>query len=184
MFTLKHLIRRFSRPDNRAHYVLDFWCCIFINRSLRKNSKSAHHFKGDFKAIFAKTVMLCRYTLYRLSKTDQKLKFRLKPVANMNLLNSLIWDLNFYYVLSQNFWFTKFGFKKKNIFDSSTTTKKKEKIIYIIEWPSISRIKNSIKPNGVKHILRHIYYATMQKLSKFEALYRPEIQCKSHNGNP
>ena len=37
-------------------------------------------------------------------------------------------------------------------------------LVYIVEWPSISRIKNSIKPNRVRHILRHIYYATMQKL--------------------
>ena len=55
---------------------------------------------------------------------------------------------------------------------------------FTLEWPSISRIKNFIKPNRVQHILRHIYYATMQKLCKFEALYRPEIQCKSHKGNP
>ena len=54
----------------------------------------------------------------------------------------------------------------------------------LIERPSVSWIKNSIKPNRVQHILRHIYYATMQKLCKFEALYRPEIQCKSHKGNP
>ena len=40
---------------------------------------------------------------------------------------------------------------------------------------NIKRIKNPIKQNGVKHILRHIYYATMQKFCKFEALYRPEI---------
>ena len=57
-------------------------------------------------------------------------------------------------------------------------------LIFILERPSISWIKNSIKPNRVQHILRHIYYATMQKLCKFEALYRPKIQCKSHKGNP
>ena len=45
-------------------------------------------------------------------------------------------------------------------------------------------IKNSIKPNRVQHIPRHIYYATMQKLCKFEELYTLEIQCKSHKGNP
>ena len=28
------------------------------------------------------------------------------------------------------------------------------------------------------------YYTTMQKLCEFEALYRPEIQCKCHKGNP
>ena len=46
---------------------------------------------------------------------------------------------------------------------------------YLIEWPSKSRIKNSIKPHRVQYILRHFYYATMQKLWKFEALFRPEI---------
>ena len=61
---------------------------------------------------------------------------------------------------------------------------KTKPLYYIVEWPSISRIKNSIKPHRVQHILRHIYYATMQKLCKFEVLYRPEIQCKSHKGNP
>ena len=56
---------------------------------------------------------------------------------------------------------------------------------WFIERPSISWIKNSIKQNRVKHILRHIYYAaSMQKLCKFEALYKPEIQYKSHKGNP
>ena len=59
-----------------------------------------------------------------------------------------------------------------------------KKTMYVLELPSISRIKNSIKLNRVQHILRHIYYATMQKLCKFEALYMPEIQCKSHKGNP
>ena len=54
----------------------------------------------------------------------------------------------------------------------------------VVERPSISWIKNSIKPNRVQHNLRHIYFATMQKLCKFEALYMPEIQCKSHKGNP
>ena len=57
-------------------------------------------------------------------------------------------------------------------------------VVYLLERPSISWIKNSIKPNRVRHILRHIYYATMQKLCKFEALYSPENQCKSHKGNP
>ena len=55
---------------------------------------------------------------------------------------------------------------------------------YIQEWPSKLRIKNSIKPHGVQHILRHFYYTTMQKLSKFEALSWPENQCKCHKGNP
>ena len=36
----------------------------------------------------------------------------------------------------------------------------------------------------VQHLLRHFYYTTMQKLCEFEALYRPEIQCKCHKGNP
>ena len=54
----------------------------------------------------------------------------------------------------------------------------------LLEWPSLSRIKNSIKSNKVQHILRHIHYATMQKLCKIAALYGQEIQCKSHKGNP
>ena len=46
------------------------------------------------------------------------------------------------------------------------------------------KIKNSIKPHRVQHILRHFYYTTIQKLCKFEALYWPEIQYKCHiNGN-
>ena len=57
-------------------------------------------------------------------------------------------------------------------------------VLYIVEWPSLSRIKNSIEPNRVQHILRHIYYATMQKLCKFEAIYAPEIQFKSDKGDP
>ena len=36
----------------------------------------------------------------------------------------------------------------------------------------------------IKHILRHFYYTTMQKLCEFEALYRLEIQCKCHKGSP
>ena len=32
----------------------------------------------------------------------------------------------------------------------------------LLERPSISWIKNSIKPNRDQHILRHVYYATMQ----------------------
>ena len=35
-----------------------------------------------------------------------------------------------------------------------------------------------------QHIIRHFYYTTMQKLCKFEALYRPEIECKCHKGSP
>ena len=54
----------------------------------------------------------------------------------------------------------------------------------LIEWPSKLRIKNSVKPHRVQYILRHFYYTTMQKLCNFEALYRPEIQCKCHKGSP
>ena len=46
------------------------------------------------------------------------------------------------------------------------------------------KIKNSIKPYRVQHILRHFYYTTMKQLCKFEALSRPEIQCKCHKDNP
>ena len=55
---------------------------------------------------------------------------------------------------------------------------------YLIELPSKSRIMNSIKPQRVQYILRHFYYATMQKLCKFKALYRPEIQCNCHKDSP
>ena len=37
-----------------------------------------------------------------------------------------------------------------------------------------------IKPHRVQHILRHFNYTTMQKLRNFEALHRPEIECKCH----
>ena len=53
-----------------------------------------------------------------------------------------------------------------------------------LEWPSISKIKNSNKPLWVQYILRHFYYTTMQKLRKFEALSWPKNQCKCHKGNP
>ena len=62
--------------------------------------------------------------------------------------------------------------------------KEKKYYNYIIEGPLISRIKNSFKLHRVYHILRHFYYTTMQKLCEFKALYRPEIQCKCHKGNP
>ena len=54
----------------------------------------------------------------------------------------------------------------------------------ILEWPSKSRIMNSIKPHRVQHILRHFYYTTMQKLCEFEALSKPENQCNCHKGSP
>ena len=54
----------------------------------------------------------------------------------------------------------------------------------VAHWPSKSRINNSIKPHRVQHVLRHFYYTTMQKLCNFEALYRPEIQCKCHKDSP
>ena len=41
---------------------------------------------------------------------------------------------------------------------------------YFTEWPSISRIKNSIKLYWVQYILRNFYYTTMQKLCEFEVL--------------
>ena len=59
-----------------------------------------------------------------------------------------------------------------------------KKTICLLELPLISRIKISFKRHGVYHILRHPYYTTMQKLCEFEALYRPEIQCKCHKGSP
>ena len=54
----------------------------------------------------------------------------------------------------------------------------------LLERPPISWIKNSIKPNRVQHILRHIYYATMQKLCKSEALSGPKNPYKSHKDSP
>ena len=42
------------------------------------------------------------------------------------------------------------------------------------------KIKNSIKPYRVQYILRNFYYISMQKLPKFEALFKPEIQCNCH----
>ena len=42
----------------------------------------------------------------------------------------------------------------------------------------------SIRKGLFKCTLRHFYFTTMQNLCKFEALYTPEIQCKSHKGNP
>ena len=52
-----------------------------------------------------------------------------------------------------------------------------------LEWLSKSRIRNSIEPHRVQYIIRHIYYTTMQKLCKFEALSRQENQCKCHKGS-
>ena len=43
---------------------------------------------------------------------------------------------------------------------------------------------NSIKPQRVQYTLRHFYNATMQKLRKFEAVYRPETQYKCHKDSP
>ena len=38
----------------------------------------------------------------------------------------------------------------------------KSGIISILKRPSLSWIKNSIKPNRVQHIIRHIYYANLK----------------------
>ena len=47
--------------------------------------------------------------------------------------------------------------------------------MYIIEWPSKLRIKNSIKTHRVQYTLKTFYFTTMQKLCKFfKALSRPE----------
>ena len=48
--------------------------------------------------------------------------------------------------------------------------------IYVLEWPSKSRINNYIKPHRVQYILRNFYYTTMQKLCKFEALHKMVIR--------
>ena len=48
-------------------------------------------------------------------------------------------------------------------------------IYKILEWPSESRIRNSIKPYRVQYIIRHFYYTTIQKLCKFEALSGQKI---------
>ena len=46
--------------------------------------------------------------------------------------------------------------------------------------------ESRIPLNHIKfqHILRNFYNTTMQKLCEFEALYRPEIQCKCRKGSP
>ena len=48
----------------------------------------------------------------------------------------------------------------------------------LLEWPSKSWRKNSIKPHQVQYILRHFYCTTMQKLSNIEELTRPKINVK------
>ena len=50
----------------------------------------------------------------------------------------------------------------------------------ILEWPSKSKLKNSIKPYRLHYILKHIYYKTLQKLCKSEALSGPKNPYKSH----
>ena len=48
----------------------------------------------------------------------------------------------------------------------------------------LSVIIKSWGRGGGERIVRHFYYKTMQELCKFEALYRPEIECKCHKDSP